>query len=101
GIRVLHVTGVQTCALPILAAAAGLAIAARCLGSRTGTVALLGGIGLGLLASDALEGRPVGGRPRRREGAPAGGADEESREQPTEIRRASCRERVESTVIGV
>src|SRR5207253_4250623 len=98
GIRSGHVTGVQTCALPISAARAGRLAGSRLLASRPPE-------GAGPSLFDRARARTIAGAAARRANRGArehplqrGGDDERPRLQ---IGRASCRERVWSMGVAV
>src|SRR5690606_40732352 len=92
GIRAFHVTGVQTCALPISRKAA----------DKVGAPAKWSGTGA---AHDAVWGECAGSGGKRYRScvdvsAPAYRCDCPSRKIPCKIGRASCRERAERCLRG-
>src|SRR5690606_40990914 len=95
GIRDFHVTGVQTCALPI--SKSGAPMASRMPGAERFVEP--GPLGPALADASAVPATPAG--PQRAPGRPMSvrqiaKAEGISRKQAREIGRASCRERVES-----
>src|SRR5690606_39992498 len=97
GIRVFHVTGVQTCALPIWCSAARVVPPRARLfaGGARGIVRLVVGKTVGARA--AAIGRAAGGR---QVDAPPRVLGAQHARARAEIGRASCRERVCEQVVG-